>query len=401
MTKDRAPGLKTRTKADGTVQAYWVAAQCTRRGKDYPLKTVPLSDLPPEQWADRCQKLYNELLIWLYGDHKKTLQDEDTMNSLIDHYTGHELSPYHLVKYNTKVSYDDAIKWIRKAVGTRVRAHLKGEDFIRWHKNFTLDKDGGYTRIDYAHRNMSMVRRLLKWGIVLELKHCKRLSDIISELEFEQPKQRDEYMTYSQAKDFINQANINGKPSMALAQALQFELALRQKDVIGEWIPDMTGSGIRHTAVNTVKPKRWDNGLTWSHVDNDMILRKDTVKTGQGAGFDLKMYPMLMAELMRVPVDKRVGPMIISENTGMPYTANTYRTQWRIIADLAGLPKEIQNRDSRSGSITEATDANAGLEIVRHHSTHKNASMTARYSKNTIQKTSEVARLRVAARNEK
>jgi len=394
----RAPGLKTRTKKDGTVQAYWVAAQCSRRAKDYPLKTVPLSSLPPEEWPERCQKLYNELLIWLGGGRKKSLQFEGTMDSLIDHYVRHELSPYHQVKYNTRTTYNDAIRCIRKTVGTRALAKIRGVDFLRWHENFARPIRVGPRRIDSAHRNMSMIRRLLKWGVVLELPHAKRLSDIISEMEFEQPKQRDEYMTFEQAVAFINKANILGKPSMALAQALQFELGFRQKDVIGEWIPDMTGSGIRHTAVNTVKPKRWENGLTWSHVDDDMVLRKDTVKTGQGAGFDMKLYPMLMAELMRVPLDKRVGPMIISENTELPYTANTYRTQWRIIADLAGLPPEIQNRDSRSGSITEATDANAGLEIVRHHSAHKNASMTARYSKNTVKKTSEVARLRIAAR---
>jgi hypothetical protein len=402
MTKDRAPGLKTRIKKDGTVQAYWVATQCSRRAKDYPLKTVPLTNLPPGEWPERCQKLYNELMLWLDGDHGKPLRFEGTMNSLMDYYVGHDLSPYHQVKYNTRATYDDSIRWIRKAVGARAMAMITGVDFLRWHENFIKPASpDGPRRVDSAHRNMSMIRRLLKWGVVLELPHAKRLSDIIRELEFEQPPVREEYMTYDQAVAFIRQANILGKPSMALAQALQFELAFRQKDVIGEWLPDMTGSGIRHTAVNAVRPKRWDNGLTWSHVDGDMVLRKDTVKTGQGAGFDLKLYPMLIAELMRVPVDKRVGPMIISENTGLPFTANTYRTQWRIIADLAGLPPEIQNRDSRSGSITEATDADAGLEIVRHHSAHKNASMTARYSKNTIKKTSEVARLRIAARSEK
>lgn len=402
MTKDRAPGLKTRTKKDGTVQAYWVATQCSRRAKDYPLKTVPLTSVPQEEWPARCQKLYNELLIWLDGDHEKPLRFEGTMNSLCDHYVGHELSPYHQVKYNTRDTYDDAIRWIRKTVGTRAMAKITGVDFLRWHENFLKPATpDGPRRVDSAHRNMSMIRRMFRWGVVLELPHCKRLSDIISEMEFEQPKERSEYMLYEQAMAFIAKANILGKPSMALAQALQFELGFRQKDVIGEWIPDMTGSGIRHTAVNTVKPKRWDNGLLWSDIDAAMVLRKSTVKKGRLAEFDLTMYPMLMAEIAKVPMDKRVGPMIINEGTGLPYTANVYRTTWRPIATLAGIPLEIQNRDSRSGSITEATDADAGLELVRHHATHKNVAMTARYSKNTIKKTSQVARLRVAARTEK
>lgn len=399
MTKGRAPGLKIRTNKKGVIQAYWVAAQCTRRAKNYPLKTVPLSKTRPEEWADRCNKLYSELLIWLDGDQKKSLAFKGTVNSLIDHYEQHDLSPYHLVKYNTKATYDDGIKWIRKTVGTRTLSKISGIDFLTWHANYLKPlKKEGPRRVDSAHRNMSMIRRVLKWGVVLELPHAKRLSDIISVLEFEMPPVRNVYMTYEQAVAFIRKANELGRPSMALAQAIQFELGFRQKDVIGEWFPDMTGSGIRQTAVNTVKPKRWDNGLTWSHIDADMILRKDTAKTGQGAAFDLKLYPMLMAELSRVPADERIGPIIVNPNTGLPFTGNTYRTEWRAIATLAGIPSDIQNRDSRSGSITEATDAGAGLEIVRHHSAHKNASMTARYSKNTLAKTSEVARLRIAAR---
>lgn len=401
MNHDRAPGLKTRTKKDGTVQAYWVAAQCSRRAKGYEPKTVPLTNIPREEWPERCQKLYAELKAWLDGDQKKPLVFEKTMNSLCDHYVRHDLSPYHQVKYNTRATYDESIKAIREGTGTRVLNHIKGIDMMRWHEGFLKPIKGGNRRVDSAHRNMSMIRRLLKWGVVLELPHAKRLSDIMEKLEFEQSPPRTEYMKFEQAVAFIRQAHILGKPSMALAQALQFELTFRQKDVIGEWIPDMTSSGIRHTAVNTMKPKRWENGLTWSHIDANMVLRKATVKTGQATEFDMTQYPVLMAEIALVPADKRVGPMIINESTGLPYTGNTYRSTWRLIANEAGLPPEIQNRDSRSGSITEATDADAGLELVRHHAGHKNASMTARYSKNTQKKTTEVARLRIAARSEK
>jgi integrase len=402
MTKDRAPGLKVRTNKKGVVQAYWVAAQCTRRAKGYPIKTVPLSNIPPDQWDAKCNELYTQLLIWLNGDQKKPLEFEGTIDSLIDHYERHELSPYHLVKYNSKASYDASIRAIRKTVGTRGLSTITGINFITWHANYLkpITKDGP-RRVDHAHRLMSMIRRLFKWGVVLELPHAKRLSDILSELQFEQTPPRKEYMTFEQAQAFIAKANEMGRPSMALGQALQFELTFRQKDVIGEWIPDMTGSGIRHTAVNALRPKRWDNGLTWSHIDSNMVLRKATVKTGQETEFDMTQYPVLMAEIAKVPPERRVGPVIISEKTRLPYTGNAYAATWRMIANAAGIPPEIQNRDSRSGSITEATDAAAGLELVRHHAGHKNASMTARYSKNTIKKTTEVARLRVAARSER
>jgi hypothetical protein len=93
--------------------------------------------------------------------------------------------------------------------------------------------------------------------------------------------------------------------------------------------------------------------------------------------------------------------MIVNEKTGLPFTQNTFRTVWREIADAAGVPKSVWNMDSRAGSITEATDAGADLEKARHHAGHKNASMTARYSRKTLEKTAEVARLRMEHRRKK
>ncbi len=55
--------------------------------------------------------------------------------------------------------------------------------------------------------------------------------------------------------------------------------------------------------------------------------------------------------------------------------------------------------DSRSGAITEATDAGAPLELVRHAATHSDISTTAGYSRNPAGKTAEVLKLRVAHRN--
>lgn len=66
--------------------------------------------------------------------------------------------------------------------------------------------------------------------------------------------------------------------SIAIAQALQFELTLRQIDVIGIWEPlDVTGE---HTGIIN-KGQRWTGGVTWSHIDSHGILSKVTTKTGQ------------------------------------------------------------------------------------------------------------------------
>ena len=73
-----------------------------------------------------------------------------------------------------------------------------------------------------------------------------------------------------------------GFPCLALAVAIQFLCALRQKDVIGEWVPDPQGR------------LRWVWGLLWGeHVRPDWTLQKPTSKSNgnEVAEFDLKLLP--------------------------------------------------------------------------------------------------------------
>lgn len=70
-----------------------------------------------------------------------------------------------------------------------------------------------------------------------------------------------------------------------------------------------------------------------------------------------------------------------------------------MVADAAGLPKSVRNMDSRAGAISEATDAGASLEDVRHAATHSNTSMTARYSRGAEGKVASVMQTRTAHRN--
>ena len=71
---------------------------------------------------------------------------------------------------------------------------------------------------------------------------------------------------------------------------------------------------------------------------------------------------------------------------------------------VAGVPDDVWNRDSRAGGVTEATDADGSkenLEQVRHHAGHSSIETTQRYSRMTLDKTSNVARLRTAHQERK
>ena len=109
-----------------------------------------------------------------------------------------------------------------------------------------------------------------------------------------------------------------GAPRRALAYALQFETTLRQWDVIGQWVPL---SDPRPSAIID-HGEKWI-GPTWAHIDAHLILRlvhTKTEETSEAAGtYDLSACPMVVAELASVPADKRSGPLIINERTGLPY----------------------------------------------------------------------------------
>jgi hypothetical protein len=57
--------------------------------------------------------------------------------------------------------------------------------------------------------------------------------------------------------------------------------------------------------------------------------------------------------------------------------------------------------DTRAGAISEATDAGAELEHVRHAATHGDISMTQRYSRGGTEKIAQVQKARIEYRNKK
>lgn len=392
-----APGLKAR-RASGKVVWYWVAAQCSRKAASYPLKTVRLRDQTPggdDARVAQCQQLHMELQLWLNDMDPSRVFDKSgfdgTVAAAIRYYREHPHSPYRELKYNTQHVYDQHLDLLRDFAGKRRLASLTGVDFLGWYKAFATDADGAETLISSAHKLMNMFRIVISWGVVLELPQCSRLREILSEMRFAKPAPRVTFLSFEQAVAIIDKAHEMGLPSIALAQALQFELTLRQKDVIGEWIPGEATGAI------TTSGRRWANGLLWSHIGQDGVLRKVTTKTGAEAVFEIARYPLVVQELARWQ-GPRVGPMVIDERSGLPYRNQRFSKRWREVATAAGVPAGVYNMDSRAGGITEATDAGAPIESVRHHATHRDARTTMRYSRQTLVKTASVAEFRTAGR---
>lgn len=114
----------------------------------------------------------------------------------------------------------------------------------------------------------------------------------------------------------------------------------------------------------------------------------------------MKLHPWVLEEIELVPREKRVGPMIISEATGVPYKNRKFTERWRKVADKAGIPRTVWNMDARAGAISEAYDLGAAETDVMKSAGHKNRQTSARYNRGTIKQTSRVAKMRLEKRTE-
>ncbi len=394
------PGLKRRPRQDGTKRLVWVArADLVKAG--YKPKTVPLHYAADDAAliSAACQRHQAEMLAWAAGHRPDPTLFDGTVAGLIRRYQHDEASPYRKIKWNTRRVYDQTLGVIERAFGKRSLVALKNTDFQRWYdKAREPDAPGASERVNKAHKIVSLLRRLFSFGVAAELPQCVRLKLILDNMTFEQPGRRDVALERHHVEAFVEVALEGHRLSLALGTVLQFEAALRQRDVIGEWVPLKTGEA---TGGIVLHDRRWANGLTWADLGQDFLIRKRTTKTGAFAAHDLKLFPMTMRLLRLVPAAKRVGPLVIDEKAGRPYATDGYAREWRKVADAAGIPREVWNMDARAGAITEADDAGADLDEIRATAAHTQSSTTVRYLRGSMGKSRKVAGLRAARGGEK
>lgn len=328
-----------------------------------------------------------------------------TLGDLIEAYTTDRTSTYHALRYNTRKNVSSILKRLHAAHGHVELSTVKRRELTEWHMDWSA---GG--KVSMAHSFIAQIRTMTGFGAsMLENQECERISMVLHRMRFPHGSPRVDRLTADQAEAIrILSHNHFFWPSMALAQALQFELLLRQGDVIGTWVPM---SEPCETDVVTAKYGKWSGGLRWEEINDKLILKHRTSKKQKDLEIDLKLAPMVMEELALKagkPVSELTradlpvsGPMVICDTSGWPWTANEYRRKWRLTADQAGIPKSVKNMDSRAGGITEATESGADLEHVKHAATHSDIAQTQRYSRGASDKIVTVQKSRIEFRNKK
>ncbi len=404
---ENAPGITWRRKGDGWEATWRARADLVKAGftpKNHPLwDGITPTDTEKAEISDTCRRLQDEMLIFGRGGLPKVSGFDGTIKSLVNCYQTDPDSSYHKKRFAVRRNNETMHRRMVDRHGTEEIRDIKARLLLVWHKEWS---DGGI-KIAMAHAFIAQLRSLFSFGAtILEDPECERMCGVLHKMRFQSPKPRIERLTADQAMAVRATAHANfGWHSIAFGQAIQFDLMLRQKDVIGEWVP-IAEPGISAVVRETDK---WISGITWQEIDETLTLRHTTSKRDKPIEVQLRLAPMVMEELARIAkvtpalltrdMLPASGPLILNELTAMPWSAAEWRRKWRLVANEAGIPKAVKNMDSRAGAISEATDAGISLESIRHAATHSDIAMTQRYSRGSTDKIADVMRGRSEHRN--
>jgi hypothetical protein len=390
---EKAPGLVWRKRRDGSQAAYWAARPALIKAGYLP-KTVRLHYAPDDPaLAVRCRALQAEMLAWASnnGQRRSTYYD-GTFASLVGFYETHPDSPYHELRPATARTYHKTMALLMRHKGARRVDAVDASDVRRWYKELVEAHSKGW-----AYFTINVVKAVLSFGATKRIRECRELRAELREAKFQAAGRRKERLTYDQIEVFRKAAHVEGLGWMALCLTLQFGFGMRRRDVIGEWIDDQLGTdGIRNGK------RLWRDGLTWAHVGADGVVRKLISKTMFTseliAVHAIADYPDVEAELARIPLERRVGPIVINDRTGLPPTEAQCRHCFRLIARKAGIPDSIWNMDARAGASTEAYEAGATEEEAMALLTHSERRTSRGYLRDLTQQSRRAAAKRVASR---
>ena len=198
-------------------------------------------------------------------------------------------------------------------------------------------------------------------------------------------------------------AHAAGRRSSALAYAIAYESTLRLWDVVGQWWPIDKG-GISDV-VDAQRGVKWF-GLRWEHIDDNLVLKfkpsKTDGTTGKTVTYPLMKAPMVLEELAYWPVEKRIGPIIVSEATGQPYIARAVTDRWADDRKAAGIDPKAWARDLRASGITEGRAAGATTDDASKVAGHSGTKTTsAVYDRASEEAAGRFADARIAGRERK
>jgi len=391
MAKTKAPQLVW----DRGVPIWRATRAAIKAG--FPTKRANLKFFADNEAAlvARCYRLTAEMDEWLSGRRSRETAFDGTIGTVIKLWQTEASSPYHALEASSRHPYDIYARMIVATVGERRVDALDGRDIRRWHAEWSAPLEpGGKPRIAAARIAIIVLKTALTFAATCRKPGCADLRNILRDMRFAAPRPRKEAPTAAEIVAARKAAHEIGHPPAALAYALQFDGTMRQWDVTGKWVP----LGDKKPSLIIDGTSKWV-GPMWSQIDENLILRYTPAKTEFTSAaevvLDLRMLPMVMEEMAKAPEEARRGPLIVNPRTGLPYRNWYFGQVWRKVRKLAGIRKEVWNRDTRAGGVTEGREADAQMDDLAKQAGHANKRTTARvYDRDRLEAARRVATAR-------
>ncbi len=420
-TIENAPGIRWRRLKHGWQASWRARTDLVDRGYDFtfiriwqPTPEISEPDeISREFIAQRCQVFQDDMLTWARGGIPQPCLYDETWGGLVDCYRSDPDSPYHKKEYATRRHYDTLCKRVKQELGaTRIDA-TDARALLRLHEDIIRpDEPGDEPKISMGHAVIGMMRTITTFGAtLLKCPACRLIRSDLRDMRVKNGKPREETMTVEQIIDIRRTAHSMTGPyrhSIALAQALQFEAGsgVRQKDIIGEWLP-ISEPGLSDVISGNEK---WLKGIRGEEIDENFVWRHITSKRKKMLVADLRLAPMVLEEFRMMAglrAEEKLerhhipltGPLIINEQTGVPWKSSNFRAAWRDVANRCGIPKEVKSMDTRASATTEGFASGANPDDIRKGATHSSLSMTQRYSRGDEEAVARVMKQRAAHRN--
>jgi hypothetical protein len=378
--RPQSPGLKWRPRKGGEIPYWFADPDAVKAG--YQVKSVNLAHLAddPAHLVSRAQRLQGEMLRWMQGERGEGPRFDGTFKTLLEIYQTDSESTFRKVKPHTAESYSVYLRRLIIQIGARQIDRCDGRDVRKW---FKVWKEG--SGLGAARMALAVLKAAVSFGVVCRTRGCAEFQAVIREMEFETLPSRTQAPTADQITAIRKAAHAARRPRAALCYAIQFETTLRQWDVIGQWV-DLDDP--RPSAV-LAYGRKWI-GPTWATIDSNLIMAKvkptkteDTTEVT--VSFDLSVCPMVCEELALIPVEERVGPLIVNPATGLPYIRQSWRNAWSEDFETAKMPVGMWNRDLRAGGITEGGRAGASKDDRRKLAGHAKEETTEIYDRDQVE----------------
>jgi hypothetical protein len=164
MRRSATPGLKYRTRADGTRAAIWCAPPGAIRAGFTP-RTLDMSGCPVDDLPARCERLWAEALAFT-GRQVDPLGYDGRLGSLLRIYELHPDSPLKKLKSTSLHTYSIYLGRLAKAYGARRIDSVTGLDVLRWAKDWR----GEEGHVAAASMALAVLKAALSFGQVCGFK---------------------------------------------------------------------------------------------------------------------------------------------------------------------------------------------------------------------------------------